>query len=144
VRSLREESMATKLFYTAAGVFIALSPAMPGLFVLPDLRAVLAQIGIALLGLAFLAFLDRALESASVATMSPFIYGGPLFHVVILAVLGVVPGRRWTLATVILVGALLLAYRREGRGRQYPTKPDGSKDTNAAGPTPEATGRRGG
>jgi drug/metabolite transporter (DMT)-like permease len=142
VRSLREESMATKLFYTAAGVFIALSPAMPGLFVLPDLRAVLAQIGIALLGLAFLAFLDRALEGAPVATMSPFLYGGPLFHVVILAVLGVVPGRRWTLATVILVGALLLAYRREGPANQDPTKPDRSRDPTAKRLTPEATGRR--
>ncbi len=122
VRNLRDEGMATKLFYTAAGVFLALSPAMPGLFVLPDLRAVLAQIAIALLGLVFLAFLDRALESAPVATMAPFIYGGPLFHVVILAGLGVLPGRRWMLGAALIATALFLAARREARNSSIPAE----------------------
>ena len=135
LRMLREESMASKLFYTAAGVFLALSPAMPALFRFPDLGAGVAMVCIALLGLVVLGLFDRALETASVPTVAPFIYGVPLFHVVVVAMLGVVPGRRWTLATVILVGALLVAYRREGRA-------DPAKDPIATSPLSDATGPR--
>ena len=113
LRMLREESMASKLFYTAAGVFVALSFAMPRLFTPPDVRAAAAMVVIALLGLTLLVLLDRALETASVATVAPFVYGVPLFHVVIVTLLGVVPGRRWTLGAVLVAGALLLAFLRE-------------------------------
>jgi len=111
LRMLREESMASKLFYTALGVFLGLSPAMPGLFVFPDLRAAVTLVAIALLGLIFLVFFDRALEQATVSTAAPFIYAMPLCQVVIVTLLGHWPGGRAALGAFFLALALAVAFR---------------------------------
>ncbi len=111
LRMLRGESLASKLFYTALGVFLALTPVMPRLFVFPDGRAAVALLAVALLGLVFLTLFDCALETATVANTAPFHYGLPLCHVVIVALLGHGPGRRAMVGALVLAIALAVAFR---------------------------------
>jgi drug/metabolite transporter (DMT)-like permease len=70
-RSLRTESSRANLFYTALGVFLALSPAMPSLWITPSLRDLLLLTGVGLLGLACLYALDRLAAAAPVSLSAP-------------------------------------------------------------------------
>jgi drug/metabolite transporter (DMT)-like permease len=73
-RDLRDELVRTNLFYTAIGVFLALTPFVPGMWIAPDARdaAILGAIGA--VGFVALVALDRAVERASVSATAPFIH----------------------------------------------------------------------
>lgn len=78
-RLLGPETMSSKLFYTAAGVFLALTPGLPGVWRTPDGIALCVMAAIGLVGLAVLYLLDRALEGVSVSGVAPFAYLQVLF-----------------------------------------------------------------
>ena len=59
-RSLRTETLAANLFYTALVPFLALAPVMPLVWLTPDLTDGLAIAGIGVVGFVSLFFLDRA------------------------------------------------------------------------------------
>jgi drug/metabolite transporter (DMT)-like permease len=70
-RTLRHEPLRVNLFYTAVGVFVALSPAMPGLWRTPSTGDLLAMVGVGLLGWATLYALDRMAATAEVSQSAP-------------------------------------------------------------------------
>lgn len=70
-RTLRHEPLRANLFYTAVGVFVALSPVMPGLWRTPSALDLLAMIGVGLLGWVALYALDRMAATAEVSQSAP-------------------------------------------------------------------------
>lgn len=66
-RSLRTEPVSANLFYTAFGVLLLLTPAMPGLWITPTRHDLMAMIGVGVLGLATLYALDRMAAAAPVS-----------------------------------------------------------------------------
>ena len=71
-RSLRDEPIRANLFYTALGVFLALTPVLPGVFKAPEgLTDVVLFFAIGALGLVCLWCLDRAVAHAPVADTAP-------------------------------------------------------------------------
>ena len=70
-RSLRGESTRVNLFYTAAGVFAALTPAVPFVWITPDLHDLVLLTGVGLIGLLGLFILDRVLHASSASRMAP-------------------------------------------------------------------------
>jgi drug/metabolite transporter (DMT)-like permease len=70
-RPLRDEDVRANLFYTAFGVFIVLTPAMPGLWIAPDLHDLAIMVGVGVLGYVCLYALDRAAAAAPVALTAP-------------------------------------------------------------------------
>jgi drug/metabolite transporter (DMT)-like permease len=102
-RVLRAESTASKLFYTALGVFLALTPVMPGRFVRPNAFEMTGMAALALFGIVTLGLFDRALEGASLNATAPLVYGVLLWHLVFAAARADWPGRR------AAVGGLLIA-----------------------------------
>lgn len=74
-RRLGEESTTSKLFYTAMGVFLVLTPMMPGRFQLPSPAALAIMGAIGLVGLFTLYAFDRAFEAGALAWVAPVAYG---------------------------------------------------------------------
>jgi drug/metabolite transporter (DMT)-like permease len=72
-RSLRHEPLRANLFYTALGVFVALTPAMPYLWVTPSRLDLLAMVGVGLLGWVTLFALDRMAATAEVSRSAPLL-----------------------------------------------------------------------
>lgn len=70
-RSLRSEPMRANLFYTAFGVMLALSPAMPGLWVTPAPHDLAVMAGVGVLGFGALYALDRMAAAAPVSLAAP-------------------------------------------------------------------------
>jgi drug/metabolite transporter (DMT)-like permease len=106
-RSLRSETVRANLFYTALGVFLALTPFVPGIWVTPSVTDALLLIAIGLLGLVTLFVLDRSAACAPVSKVAPVFY----VHLVCLAALaflvgGEIPSRR-TLAGGLLIAAIV-------------------------------------
>lgn len=73
-RSLRSETTRANLFYTAAGVAVALAPFAPAFWVTPAPRALLAMIAVGVLGYLALWALDRAAAEAPVSLLAPFTF----------------------------------------------------------------------
>lgn len=73
-RSLRGEPVHVNLFYTALGVFVALTPAMPWLWTTPEPLDALIMAAIGVLGWLALWMLDRAAATAPVSVSAPFAY----------------------------------------------------------------------
>lgn len=71
-RSLRSENMLANLFYTALGVFLALTPAMGWLWRWPTPLDALVMVAVGLLGFVTLWLLDRAAAMAPVSVSAPF------------------------------------------------------------------------
>jgi drug/metabolite transporter (DMT)-like permease len=71
-RSLRDETTRANLFYTALGVALVLSFAMPRLWVTPSAHDLLVMSGVGVLGLLALWALDRMAAAAPVSTSAPF------------------------------------------------------------------------
>lgn len=106
-RSLRSEPVQANLFYTALGVFIALTPFMPGTWVMPSARDALVLFAIGLVGLVALLALDRSAAVAPVSGAAPALY---LHLPCVAAVALVMEGQRPTLRTVaagLLIAALV-------------------------------------
>lgn len=117
-RSLRTETTRTNLFYTAAGVFVVLTPAMPGLWIMPSLPDLLVMVVIGLLGYVTLLALDRSAAAAPVSISAPFAYLQIAFTVPLFWVAGLghdmsVP--RMALGLLLIVGAALCLWLREPR-----------------------------
>jgi len=73
-RSLRSESLRANLFYTALGVFVPLSLAMPAVWVTPTPRDSLVMVLIGLLGWATLYALDRAAAAGPLYRSAPIAF----------------------------------------------------------------------
>lgn len=111
-RVLRMETTASKLFYTGAGVFLSLTPAMRRVFVPPDPEAIGRMVAIALLGLLALDLFDRALEAASVDTAAPFVCAVVLWQAAVEVLRGLPLGPRGTAGAVIVTAALVAVFGR--------------------------------
>lgn len=112
-RSLRTESTRANLFYTALGVFIALSPLMPSVWVTPTRHDFMIMVAVGLIGCASLYCLDRLAAAAPVSDAATLTSA----QVVIASLLGALSGHFhpspevWT--GLALVGAAaLLTWRR--------------------------------
>jgi drug/metabolite transporter (DMT)-like permease len=73
-RSLRDEPVLTNLFYTALGVFVLLSLAMPWSWTMPTLHDALVLTAIGLVGFGALWALDRACEATQLSGTTPALY----------------------------------------------------------------------
>jgi drug/metabolite transporter (DMT)-like permease len=72
-RSLSRETYQSNLFYTALGVFLALSPFIPQIWMTPNLRDFVLMAGIGVLGFVALLALDRAAANAPVSATAPLL-----------------------------------------------------------------------
>ena len=86
MRLLAGETTASKLFYTAAGVFVVLSLVLGRFYRRPDAVSLLAMIAIGLSGLGALLALDRALELAPASVVAPMTFVQPAIAFVIEAI----------------------------------------------------------
>lgn len=83
-RSLRHEATRANPLYSALGVFLALTPIMPIIWITPTLYDVGVLIGIGVTGLVALLALDRSASLAPVSAVAPVLY----LHVVCLSAVG--------------------------------------------------------
>lgn len=100
---LRAETAFSRLFYTALGVFVVLTPFVAPRYLLPSGHDWLVFLFIAVFGLACLYLLDLALDAVPAALVSPYLLITPAAA----AVLGVRDGGRLSAAS--LLGVVLLA-----------------------------------
>jgi drug/metabolite transporter (DMT)-like permease len=70
-RMLRHESIRANLFYTALGVFVALTPIVPKVWMTPSPRDFVVLCAIGILGFCVLYALDRMASSAALPASSP-------------------------------------------------------------------------
>lgn len=70
-RPLAREKTRTNLFYTALGVFLALTPAMPALWVTPTAHDLAVLVAVGLVGYLVLLTLDRMAAAAPVSLTAP-------------------------------------------------------------------------
>ena len=117
-RSLRTDTTRANLFYTALGVFLALSPFMPRLWVMPSALDLLAMVAVGALGFAALYLLDRMAAAAPVSVSAPFAY----LQIAVTAGLAVAAGigyelsaKRTALGLLLIAGATLYVWTRESR-----------------------------
>jgi drug/metabolite transporter (DMT)-like permease len=73
-RSLRSDSVRANLFYTALGVFVPLSLAMPAVWVAPTPRDLLVMVLVGLLGWVTLYVLDRAAAAGPLCRSAPITF----------------------------------------------------------------------
>ena len=73
-RVLRTEPGHVNLFYTALGVFLALSPFIPAVWIMPNGQDLLVLTGIGLIGYLALFALDRMAAAAPVSISAPLAY----------------------------------------------------------------------
>lgn len=111
-RQLRDEAVQANLFYTAAGVFVLLTPLMPWVWVTPSAHDALVLVGIGVVGLLGLWALDRACGAAPVSLAAPvlFLHLAGMFAIESLA-RGAGPSRGQWLALLLIGAAVLLAWR---------------------------------
>lgn len=102
-RSLSGERVLANLFYTALGVFLALTPLMPMVWVTPSWHDAAVLIGIGMLGLVALFALDRSASLAPVSATAPILY----IQVVALALVEFLNGH--SLSHRTLAGAAVIA-----------------------------------
>lgn len=122
-RVLREERASTNLFYTAAGVFVPVSVAMPFLWQPLDLLAVGTAIVIGVIGYFALLLLDRAISETSVSSLAAFGYVQPLAVLMVQILLFDFHGRRDLVAAAVLCGCLVwFAYASVPSDDEAPTK----------------------
>ena len=117
-RLMRGETGASRLFYTALGVWVPLGLVMPWVWKTPTLRdfGLMASIGI--LGFLFLLGLDLALDDAPIGRLAPFVLAQPIWLVLIDALVGGrAPTQRVVAGIVLVLGAWLVFAWPERRGR---------------------------
>jgi drug/metabolite transporter (DMT)-like permease len=119
-RSLRSEPTRVNLFYTAFGVLVALTPAMPVVWTMPNAVDLMVMVAIGVLGYFCLYFLDRMAHAAPVSIPASFAY----VQLAIFLGMGTVTGGfgghspRREIAGLVLVGAACLyLWAREARPR---------------------------
>jgi drug/metabolite transporter (DMT)-like permease len=117
-RSLRSENCRANLFYTAFWVALALTPAMPGLWITPPLRDLLIMTGVGLLGFMALFALDRMAAAAPVSTSAPLSCLQLLFSIAAAWVVGhgYGYGGVWSaVGSLLITVAALYVWAREPR-----------------------------
>lgn len=117
-RSLRTETTRTNLFYTALGVFLVLTPFMPGLWITPLVPDMMAMVAVGVLGFGALYALDRMAEAAPLSVSAPFAYLQVAATVGIGLVAGMEHGlsaRRMATGLLLIVGAAVYVWVREPR-----------------------------
>jgi drug/metabolite transporter (DMT)-like permease len=108
-RFMRDETTASRLFYTALGVWLPLGLVVPWVWKTPTLRDLGLMSSIGVLGFLFLLGLDHALDAAPVRRVAPFALAQPIWTVVIDAGLsGHAPSRHVGVGIMILLGAWLV------------------------------------
>lgn len=134
-RSLRDEPLRANLFYTAIGVLLALSPAMPGLWIAPGGHDLLVMVAVGLLGFLTLLALDR------MAAAAPVSLSAPLACLQLIPLMGVAwasgrshAGWRSAVGLLIIVTVALYLWQRE------PALPVRSAADRDAGRLPGVTG----
>jgi drug/metabolite transporter (DMT)-like permease len=106
-RSMRDETTAARLFYTAFSVWLPLGLVAPWFWTTPTPRDLALMMAIGALGFLFLFALDHALDAAPVTRVAPFVLAQPLWGVLVDAVIG---RGQPTLGTVTGVVMILLAW----------------------------------
>ena len=105
-RSLRTETTRANLFYTALGVFAALTPAMPFVWTAPTLAELGLMGVVGGLGLLTLLALDRCAGLAPLGVSAPLLYA----QLLVIVVLQLLPTHgAFHVPWRMLVGALLIA-----------------------------------
>ena len=112
-RPLRRETTRANLFYSALGVFLALSPAMPGLFVMPGAFDFAVMAGVGIVGYLCLWALDRACAAAPVSIAAPV----TSMHLAFALLLGYLLGhgdvdRRGLAGLLVILAAAAYAWHR--------------------------------
>jgi drug/metabolite transporter (DMT)-like permease len=104
------EPLLTTLFFTMAVGVIALTPAMPFLWVMPDLQAWLLMLFMGLTGLVGQALLIKAYALAAASLLAPFAYSQIIWATVIgYFVFGDLPGLSTIIGVaVVIVGGFLV------------------------------------
>lgn len=119
-RPLRREPTRANLFYTALGVFVALAPAMPALWVMPNAHDFAVLVGVGLFGYAGLYALDR------MAALAPLSISAPIaaMQLVATAALGFGLGHYLlnleSLVGLLLIGAVALFVWAKASGLAQP------------------------
>lgn len=117
-RSLREEPIASKLLYTALGVWLALCVVVPGVWLRPTPTVLGALAGIGASGLVLLWALDRAVEAAPVSLVAPLVYTQTLWHLGGTVLTGHAPRARAMVGALVVVGAIAAVARERASPQQ--------------------------
>lgn len=117
-RMLRTEPGHVNLFYTALGVFLALSPFIPAVWIMPNGQDLLVLTGIGLIGYLALLALDRMAAAAPVSIVAPWAY----LQLPFALVAGLLAGhahldRRKDVGLVLILGAAAAAWLMRPRQR---------------------------
>lgn len=106
-RQLEGEPVQTNLFYTALGVFAALTLIIPWSWVMPTAGDFAALFGVGAVGLLALWALDRAMARAPVSASVPALYLHlPAFVLVVLLIEGDMPSPRRILGGLLICAAV--------------------------------------
>ncbi len=117
-RSLRDEPLLTNLFYTALGVFVVLSLAMPWQFTMPTRHDALVLTAIGVVGFGALWALDRACEATQLFRTTPVLFLHLAGMVVIEAMWrGTGLSRREMAAMALIALVVLVAWMLSSSGR---------------------------
>jgi drug/metabolite transporter (DMT)-like permease len=119
-RSLRTEPTRANLFYTAFGVLIVLTPFMPGVWIKPAAKDLLAMIGVGVIGYFALLALDRMAHAAPVSISAPFTYLQIPASLGIALAVGAGGGhsmRRTAVGLLLIAGTAICLWVREPRLR---------------------------
>ena len=107
-RSLRYEPTRANLFYTAAGVFIVLTPVMPEVWVTPDAKDLAVLVVVGLLGWVGLYVLDRTAAAGPASISAPFAFAQlPILLLMAWVLDGDRPGGRGLVGSALIVALLV-------------------------------------
>jgi len=120
-RHLQGETLRANLFYTAAGVFVALTPFMPGHWLMPTAADALVLAGIGGVGLLALLALDRATACGPISGAIPALYVHlPALALVSWAMGGEFPSRRVVAGALVIAGLLAwMVWRMPARSGRW-------------------------
>jgi len=116
-RPLRHEGTRPNLFYSALGVFLVLTPAMPMLWTAPTLPDLGVFVAVGVLGYGCLYMIDRATAAARVAISAPVIATHVPFSLVVGYVLGYGYIDRRVLVGLAIVAAVTVFVLLKTSGR---------------------------
>lgn len=121
-RPLRRENVRANLFYTALGVFLALTPAMPTLWILPNPHDLAIFVCVGLIGFAGLYALDRLASAAPVSRSAPMVAMQVVFAVGTGILIGHSPPDLQALVGLLLIGAAAVFAWVRASGIAAPSK----------------------
>jgi len=118
-RELRSETTRANLFHTALGVFLVLTPVMPGAWIAPAPVDLLVMVTVGALGLVALYALDRMAHAAPVSDTAPIAYLQAAATVVIAVAAGggLQSPRRAAVGLALVCGVALFLWTRDARPR---------------------------